>query len=122
MYWRPAKSGPASQPTPTAEQLFDEIPLQRVDLRLPSADSTKLKENFLENGYYPVDLAWNEKTVRNVGIRSRGHGSRSGANLALRVDFHHYASNQRFLGLRSLVLDNLTQDSSGIHETISMRR
>ena len=110
-----------AEPTPTAEQLFDGQVLQRVDLRLHSADWTKLKENFLENEYYPADLTWNGQTVRNVGIRSRGHGSRSGAKPGLRVDFDRYASNQRFLGLRSLVLDNLTQDSSGIHETISMQ-
>ena len=85
-----------------------------------SADWQKLKQNFLENEYYPADLLWNGQTVRNVGIRSRGHGSRSGTKPGLRVDFDRYATDQRFLGLKSLVLDNLTQDSSGIHETISM--
>jgi spore coat protein CotH len=110
-----------TEPGPTADQLFDGQVLQRVDLLLHSADWTKLKENFLENEYYPADLTWNGQTVRNLGIRSRGHGSRSGAKPGLRVDFDRYASNQRFLGLRSLVLDNLTQDSSGIHETISMQ-
>ena len=110
-----------AEPGPTADQLFDGQVLQRVELRLHSADWTKLKENFLENEYYPADLVWNGQTVRNIGIRSRGHGSRSGAKPGLRVDFDRYASNQRFLGLRSLVLDNLTQDSSGIHETISMQ-
>ena len=118
-----ASSPAAAQPTApvvSADQLFDNSVLQRVDLMLHSADWQKLKQNFLENEYYPADLTWNGQTVRNVGIRSRGHGSRSGAKPGLRVDFDRYATDQRFLGLRSLVLDNLTQDSSGIHETISM--
>lgn len=118
-------AGPvAAQPSETvvtADQLFDASVLHRVDLRLHSADWAKLKQNFLENEYFPADLEWNGQTVRNVGIRSRGHGSRSGTKPGLRVDFDRYATAQRFLGLRSLVLDNLTQDSSGIHETISMQ-
>lgn len=118
-------AGPAGAQTdgsdPTADQLFDSQVLHRVDLLVHSGDWTKLKENFLENEYYPADLTWNGQTVRNVGIRSRGHGSRSGTKPGLRVDFNRYATGQRFLGLRSLVLDNLTQDSSGIHETVAMQ-
>jgi spore coat protein CotH len=113
-------AGQTTEPPVSADQLFDNSVLQRVDLMLHSADWQKLKQNFLENEYYPADLTWNGQTVRNVGIRSRGHGSRSGAKPGLRVDFDRYATEQRFLGLKSLVLDNLTQDSSGIHETISM--
>jgi spore coat protein CotH len=105
----------------TADDLFNGQVLQRVDLLLHSADWAKLQENFLENDYYPADLTWNGQTVRNVGIRSRGTGSRSRRKPGLRVDFDRYASDQTFLGLKSLVLDNLTQDSSGIHETTAMQ-
>lgn len=55
--------------------------------------------------------------MRNAGIRSRGRGSRSGTKPGLRVDFDRYASDQTFLGLKSFILDNLTQDPSGVHET-----
>src|SRR5512139_995711 len=112
-------AGPAQ--AQTADDLFNNQELQRVDLLLHSADWAKLKENFLENEYYPADLRWNEETVRNIGIRSRGHGSRSGSKPGLRVDFDRYAGDQRFLGLKSLILDNLTQDASGIHETTAMQ-
>ena len=112
---------PATGWTQTADDLFNGQVLQRVDLRLHSADWEKLKADFLENTYYPADLTWNGVTVRNVGIRSRGHGSRSGSKPGLRVDFDHYSTDQQFLGLKSLVLDNLTQDSSGIHETVTMQ-
>ncbi len=105
----------------TADGIFDNQTLQRVDLLLHSADWAKLKENFLGNEYYPADMTWNGVTVRNIGIRSRGRGSRSERKPGLRLDFDRYATKQTFLGLKSLVLDNLTQDPSGIHETTAMQ-
>jgi spore coat protein H len=66
-------------------------------------------------------VVWNGQTVRNVGIRSRGLGSRSGTKPGLRVDFDRYSDKQTFLGLKSFVLDNLTQDQTGIKETVAMR-
>ena len=92
-----------------------------LDLELHSSDWLKLKENFQTNTYYPADLVWNGQTVRNVGIRSRGRGSRNAHKPGLKIDFDKYSTNQKFLGLKSLVLDNLTQDPSGIHEAVSMR-
>ena len=104
----------------TADELFASQSLQRIDLWVNTADWNKLGAEFQTNTYYPADVSWNGQTARNVGIRSRGRGSRSGTKPGLRVDFNRYASGQRFLGLKSLVLDNLTQDPSGIHETVTM--
>lgn len=80
-----------------------------------------LKARFRDNDYYPADLRWNGLTVRRVGIRSRGLGSRNAVKPGLRVDFNRYVPDQRFLGLSALILDNLTQDSSGIRERVAMR-
>jgi spore coat protein H len=103
------------------DDLFNPEVLQRVDLWLNEADWAKLKANFQENTYYPTDMTWNGQTVPNIGIRSRGLGSRSSTKPGLRLDFDRYASGQQFLGLKSLVLDNLTQDHTGIRETVAMR-
>jgi spore coat protein CotH len=105
----------------TADDLFNPATLHRVDLLMHSQDWEKLKQNFQENTYYPADLLWSGQTVRNTGVRSRGLGSRSGTKPGLRVDFDRYASSQTFLGLKSLVLDNLTQDASGVKESVTMR-
>ena len=105
----------------TSDDLFNPEVLQRIDLWLNSSDWAKLKAAFQENTYYPADMTWNGQTVPNVGIRSRGLGSRSSTKPGLRVDFDRYSSHQHFLGLKSLVLDNLTQDKSGIRETATMR-
>ena len=104
----------------TADDLFSQTDIQRIDLWVHSTDWAKLKAEFQTNTYYPADLTWNGITVRNVGIRSRGRGSRSGHKPGLRVDFDRYTTAQRFLGLKSLVLDNVTQDASGIHESVAM--
>src|SRR5688500_7675427 len=104
----------------TSDDLFSRTDLQRVDLWVHSSDWAKLKAEFQTNTYYPADLTWNGITVRNVGIRSRGRGSRSGNKPGLRVDFDRYTTAQRFLGLKSLVLVNVTQDASGIHESVAM--
>ena len=113
-------ASPALAQVPS-DPLFDSAVVNRIDLRLNSSDWEKLKQNFQENTYYPADLVFNGQTVRNTGIRSRGLGSRSATKPGLRVDFDRYSTAQTFLGLKSLVLDNLTQDASGVHETVAMK-
>lgn len=105
----------------TSDDLFNPDALQRIDIWLNAADWAKLKAAFQENTYYPADVTWNGQTVTNVGIRSRGLGSRSSTKPGLRVDFDRYSSGQQFLGLKSFVLDNLTQDRTGVKETAAMR-
>jgi spore coat protein CotH len=112
--------GPVAPPLPSAE-LFNAHVVQRIDLQVHSADWEKLKASFQENTYYPAAMVWNGQTVRDAGIRSRGLGSRSGTKPGLRVDFDRYAQDQEFLALKSIVLDNLTQDPSAIHETVTMQ-
>jgi spore coat protein CotH len=104
----------------TSDDLFNSGVLHRVDINLHSSDWAKLKQNFQSNEYYPADLTWNGQTVRNVGIRSRGRGSRSGIKPGLRIDFDRYATGQEYLGQKHLVLRNHTQDPSAIHENAAM--
>jgi spore coat protein CotH len=117
-----ALTAAAQEPAPLpSDALFNPEVLQRIDIRIHTDDWEKLKQNFQENTYYPADFVWNGNVVRNVGIRSRGFGSRSATKPGLRVDFDRYSADLSFLNLKSLVLDNLTQDHSGIHETVAMR-
>ncbi len=111
---------PATAFAQNADALFNQAEIQRIDLNLHSADWAKLKAEFQTNTDYPADMSWNGQTIRNTGIRSRGRGSRSSSKPGLRVDFDRYTTGGRFLGLKSLVLDNVTQDASGVHESVSM--
>jgi spore coat protein CotH len=107
-------------PVTSDEAFFDDDVLQEVRLVMNSKDWETLKVNYLSNEYYPCDFKWRDQTIRNVGIRSRGTGSRSGTKPGLRVDFDRYTTGQRFLGLKSFVLRNNTQDVSNLHERLSM--
>ena len=93
--------------------------LQEVRLLINSKDWNALRTNYLDNTYYPCDFTWNGITVRNVGIRSRGLGSRNSTKPGLRVDFDRYSSQQKFLGLKSVILDNVTQDPSSMKERLT---
>ena len=111
---------PPQTTTTSADAFFDDSVLQEIRLTINSKDWQTLKDNYLSNEYYPCDFVWRDQTVRNVGIRSRGTGSRSGVKPGLRVDFDRYTSGQRFVGLKSFVLRNNTQDMSNMHERLSM--
>ena len=102
------------------DEFFDDSVVHEVRLTLNSKDWAALKQNFKENIYYPATLKWRDVTVSNVGIRSRGLGSRSGTKPGLRVDMDKYNVDQTFLDLKSFVLDNLTQDPSMLRERLAM--
>jgi spore coat protein CotH len=104
----------------TTDDLFDERVVQTLQITIHSRDWETLRANFTRNDFYPADVAWNGIRVRNVGVRSRGLGSRSGVKPGLEVNFAHYSSRGNFLGMRALVLDNLTTDPSMIRERVAM--
>jgi spore coat protein CotH len=111
-----APSGATAQ---TAADLFDDSRLHSLELVIHSRDWADLRQNFEQNEYYPANIIWNGQRMRNVGIRSRGLGSRSSTKPGLELEFDYYAANQRFLGLRSLVLDNLVTDPSMLREAVA---
>src|SRR5262245_45276451 len=104
----------------TSDDLFKEGIVHTLEITIHSRDWEALRENFTSNQFYPADVTWNGLRVRNVGIRSRGLGSRSGIKPGLEVNFAHYSSRGQFLGMRALVLDNLTTDPSMIRERVAM--
>jgi len=104
----------------TQAELFDDTALHTVEIVMHSRDWSDLHANFRSNDHYPCDVIWNGQRMRNVAVRSRGNGSRYEAKPGLELTFDYYASQQRFLGLRSLVLDNLVTDPSMIREATAM--
>jgi spore coat protein CotH len=104
----------------TADALFDNRVLHRIDISMHTRDLAELRAHFDENTFYPADLEWRGQRVRNVAVRSRGFGSRNPIKLGLHVDIGRYTPGQRFLGLTSLVLDNHFQDRSFLREALAM--
>jgi spore coat protein CotH len=105
----------------TQDDFFNDSSLQEVRITISERDWSTLKANFEENTYYAADLTWRGVTLRNVGIRSRGGGTRTGTKPGLRVDVNHYVSNQEFLGLKAFELKNMESDPSLLRETVAMK-
>jgi len=115
--------GPArdtEQPAGT-EDLFSDNQLHDIWIHINARDWEQLRLGYQENTYYPADIEWRGLKVRNAGIRVRGRTSRSPHKPGLRIDFNRYVAGQKFLGLKSLVLDNLWQDPSMIRERLAMQ-
>jgi spore coat protein CotH len=95
----------------TSDQLFDPSVLHDIQLTMKQSDWDTLRANYLEDTYYPADMTWRNVVVPQVGIRSRGSGSRNPRKPGLKVDFGRYLDQTPF-GMKSLVLANATQDPS----------
>jgi spore coat protein CotH len=104
----------------TADDLFAPATLHDLQVFMNTRDLQQLRETYLENTYYQADLEWRGTRIRSVAIRSRGYGSRNPVKPGLLIDFDRFAAGQRFLGLESLVLDNLWQDGSLVREAVTM--
>jgi hypothetical protein len=105
----------------TQDDLFNDATLHDVHLRLNQRDWETMRVNFEDDTFYPADLVWNGITVRNVGVRQRGFGSRTASKPNLRVDMNRYASNQRFVGLTAINLDNVYSDPSMMRDPLAMK-
>ena len=99
---------------------FDDTVVHDIRLTINDRDLASLHVNYLSNEYYPVNFVWRDKSLQGVGIRSRGTGSRSGVKPGLRIDFDRWATDQKFLGLKSVILRNQTQDASNLRERLTM--
>ena len=105
----------------TADDLFNDQSLQRIDLWVHTRDWYLLRAMPDTTAYYPANLKWNGITVTNVAIRIRGTASLSGAKPALKVDFNRYATGRTFLGLKALSLNNVWQDASGLRDLLATK-
>ena len=105
----------------TQDDLFNDDSLQEMRLTLSARDWAALKENYLDNTYYAANLTWRGVTVRNLGIRSRGNGTRNDVKPGIRLDFNRFLTNQTFMGLKALALDNEYSDDSLVREAVTMK-
>jgi spore coat protein CotH len=113
-------AGPRAQGL-TADDLFDDTKIRTIYLSINSRDLRDLQANWGLDTYYTADMTWTTMKVRNVGVRSRGGGSRNPKKLGLLIDFDHYTTGQTFLGMSQLVLDNVYQDPSLMKEFLAMK-
>ncbi len=110
---------PAGQ-APAGAPIFNPGVLHEARLDLDPSAWQALRDNFLSNQYYAANLTIDGVAVLQVGIRSRGEGSRSEDKPGLKVEFDKYVPAQEYYGYKSLVLDNMTQDPSFLRERLAL--
>jgi len=116
-----AQTPPTPKAVDPADQFFDDSVVHDVYLSINTRDWQTLQIHYLENDYYTCNFQWRTTKLTNIAIRSRGTGSRNQAKPGLRVDFDRNVTDQTFLGLKSFILRNNTQDASNMHERIAMQ-
>ena len=102
-----------------ADPMFNQAVLHDVRLVMDPADWRALRDNFLSNQYYAANISIDGEVAEQVGVRSRGSGSRNETKPGLKVDFNKYIKTQEFHGYKTLVLDNLTQDPALMRERLA---
>jgi spore coat protein CotH len=101
------------------DPIYDQSVLHDTRIVMDAGDWSALRQNFRTNQYYAADVTIDGETVRQVGIRSRGKGSRSGEKPGLKVDMNRYVTGQEFHGRKSVILDNLVQDPTFMREPLA---
>lgn len=110
---------PRAAAAQSASDLFDVNTLQEVRLSVNTRDLATLRAHTDLNTYYVADLTWRNVKVRNVGIRSRGQGSRNPTKPGYKVEIDRYTTGQTLVGLSTIILDNIWQDDSLIREKLA---
>jgi len=104
----------------TSDDLFDPTVLHDIQLTMKPGDWETLQKNYLIDTYYAADMQWREVVIPQVGVRSRGSGSRNPKKPGLKVDFGRYLDDQTAFGLKSIVLANAIQDPSMIAQRVGL--
>ena len=117
-------SGPgAATPTPGVpaggSPIFNQSVLHEARLDLDPNAWKALRDNYLSNQYYAANFSVDGVAVSQVGVRSRGDGSRNYEKPGLKIDFNQFVPSQEYYGYKSLVIDNLVTDASMLRERLS---
>jgi len=119
----PAEPSATSTPVPGVPSggapIFDPTLLHDARLEIDPSAWKALRVNYLSNQYYAANFSVDGVAVGQVGIRSRGDGSRSEEKPGLKIDFNKYVPSQEYYGYKTLVIDNLTQDASMLRERLA---
>jgi len=103
-----------------ADVMFNQGVLHEVRIVMDPGDWQALRDNFRGNQYYAANVSIDGEVVQQVGIRSRGKGSRSGEKPGIKIDFNKYVANQAFHGYGAVHVKNSIQDASFIREPLAL--
>src|SRR4051794_32239177 len=89
-----------------ADKIFNPAVLHETRLVIDPADWKALQDNFRSNQYYAANVSIDGDVIEQIGIRSRGNGSRSAVKPSIKLDFNKYVKGQQFHGLKSVAVKN----------------
>jgi hypothetical protein len=108
-----------------AAWLFSPDSVVEIDFTLPqeSIDALNADPDEYQNATFSLTTASDEYGPLDVGVRLKGKGSFRplSGKAAFKVKMSHSVPGQRFLGLKTLTLNNMVQDPSMIHELLAYR-
>jgi spore coat protein CotH len=120
----PSDSSITSTPVPgvpaAGAPIFDPTLLHDARIEMDPSAWQALRDNYLSNEYYAANFSVDGVAVAQVGIRSRGDGSRREEKPGLKIDFNKYVPSQEYYGYKSLVLRNFAQDASMLRERLAL--
>jgi spore coat protein H len=102
-----------------ARDFFDNTVIHEIRIDLDPDDWAALKRDYVANTYFHAGVSSGLESAGNVGIRSRGNGSRSPAKPNLDVNIDKYVKKQRFAGVGFFILKANNQDPSMMHEAVA---
>src|SRR5262245_20913847 len=111
----------ASSAQQLARDFLDNTVMHDIRIDLDPDDWAALKRNYTDNTYYHADVSSGPLSAGNVGVRSRGRGSRSGEKPNLDVNVEKYVKKQKFADLEFFILKANNQDASLMHEAVAFQ-
>lgn len=114
----------------TADEMYEPETVVVVDLQLPPASVAALEAEPDEYVEGTFSLASTDGTPAGIGpfsaplmigVRLKGESSFRdlGGKAAFKLKFNEFVKGQKFLGLKRMTLNNMVQDPSMVHETLS---
>ena len=97
-----------------------------VSVQLNADDWQSMLDTPLAEEYKNATLIYNNITVNNIAIRTKGNSSLSSVandpdsiRYSFKLDFNYYDEDQKFLGLKKLNFNNNFSDPSMMRETLT---
>ncbi|HTE50290.1 MAG TPA: CotH kinase family protein [Kofleriaceae bacterium] len=108
-------------PDEASEALFDPTRIHEIDIDFDGSGWDSLHARVEANTYYHADVVIDGHAMPDIGVRSRGNGTRNPIKPGLKLDFNAWHDDRRFGKLKNVVLENFYGDHSCLHEHLSFQ-
>lgn len=96
-----------------SDAVFVESELNDFHLTMSAADWQSIIWDTMGDTYRHGTLQWKNVTITDIGVRPSGHATRWAGNpkQPLKLKFNEFVQGQKFMGLKTLKLDGLIEDT-----------